>query len=108
MKRSSKKPPRGTLMIRLTASEKFIIDQKAKRSGHSKSSYLRSLGIKGEVRTRFTIEEREMIRQLIEMSNDLHQLVLMSKQEGLLTTLLHFTEYRNKFDQVFNKLIYAK
>ncbi len=63
---------------------------------------------KEKLKARFTADEREMIGQLIAMSNDLNQLVLMNKQEGLLTTLLHFEDYRNKFDQVFNKLIYAK
>ena len=109
MKKSSKKPSRVMRMeITLTVTEKFVICQKAKRSGLTARAYMRQMVIKGEVKARFTAEEREMIGQLIAMSNDLNQLVLINKQEGLLTTLLHFEGYRDKFDQVFNKLIYAK
>lgn len=94
--------------IWLTTPEKFIIDNKSERTGLSTSSYVRKMAIEGEVKARLTGEEQEMIKQLIGMSNDLHRLVMLTKQENLLTIMLRFEAYRDKFDQVFNKLVYDK
>ncbi len=50
MKKSSKKPSRVLRMeITLTVSEKFVICQKAKRSGLTACAYMRQMVIKGEI-----------------------------------------------------------
>jgi hypothetical protein len=90
--------------IRFTKSEAFIIREKAAKSGLAFTSYIRTMAINGEVRARFTDEERQFVRQLVGMSNNIDQLVKLGHQEGLLQALLHFESYRNKIDELLNHL----
>jgi hypothetical protein len=109
MKKSAGKLKREHSMgLWLTTPEKFIIDNKSRNTGLSTSSYVRKMAIEGNVNARFTDEELEMVKQLIGMSNELHQVVMLSREGNLLTAMLHFELYRDKFDQVFNKLVYDK
>jgi hypothetical protein len=60
--------------IRWSKTEHFIIRQKAAKAGLKVSAYLRQIAIEGKVTTRLNEEERQFVRQLIPMSNNLNQL----------------------------------
>jgi predicted DNA binding CopG/RHH family protein len=93
--------------IRFSKMEYFIIRQKASRAGLRASAYLREIAINGEVKLRISEEERQFIRQLIGMSNNLNQLTKNSYKEGMLKTMLHFEKFRNEFDVLLRKLNHA-
>jgi predicted DNA binding CopG/RHH family protein len=93
--------------IRFSKIEYFIIRQKASRAGLKASAYLRDIAINGEVKLRISEEERQFIRQLIGMSNNLNQLTKNSYKEGMLKTMLQFEKYRNEFDVLLKKLNHA-
>ena len=90
--------------IRLTRPEAFIIREKAQKAGLSFTDYIRKMAIYGEVKARFTEEERQFVRSLIGMSNNLNQLAKLGHQEGLLHALLHFQECRDQIDNLLNRL----
>jgi len=94
--------------IRLTRSEAFIIREKAQKAGLSFTSYIRKMAICGEVKARFTEEERHFVRGLIGLSNNLNQLVKLGHQEGLLNATLHFEKYRDQIDELLNRLRHGK
>ena len=88
----------------VTHQQYFIIQQKASKAGVNLSDYLRQTAVFGEVRTRWTEEERELFKGLVSISNDIHQLVELSRKEGVLSATLFFEQYRDKVDQIIKKI----
>lgn len=81
----------------------FIIQQKVAQAGVNMSDYMRQVAVTGQVKTRWTPEERELFRKLVGMANDLNQLVKIARQEGALSAVLHFEKYRNGMDEVLKR-----
>src|SRR5882762_7453656 len=92
----------------VTHAQYFVIQQKAGKAGVNISDYMRQVAIFGEVRTRWTPEEREVFKKLVGISNDLQQLVTIARQEGVLATMLYFEKYRTLIDEVIKRLSDAK
>jgi hypothetical protein len=90
--------------VRFTKAEYFIVKQKAGTSGLKLTEYIRKMAIEGMVTARLNEEERNFIRQLIGMANNLNQLTKKAHQEGMLIAILHFERYRNEIDQLLRKL----
>ena len=74
--------------VRFTKAEYFIVKQKAEKAGYRITQYIRVMSIKGQVIARLSPLEKEMIPQLIGMSNNLNQLAKKAHQAGLLTAML--------------------
>src|SRR5690349_14297034 len=72
--------------IRFSKTEYFIIRQKASEAGVKPSAYVREVAINGRVIKRLTEEERQFVRLLVAMSNNLNQLTKNSYKEGMLKT----------------------
>ena len=90
--------------VRFTRPEYFIIKEKAARAGTTASAYLRQVAIYATVSTRLTEEERQFVRQLIGMANNLNQLAKSCHQEGALRAMLYFENYRGHLDEILKKL----
>jgi hypothetical protein len=88
----------------VTKVQYFIIQQKAVQAGVNISDYMRQVAIFGQVKSRWKPEEREIFLKMVDMSNDVHQLVKVAKEEGALSALLHFEKYRNLIDDMINRL----
>ena len=88
----------------VTDAQYFIIRQKAAVAGVNISDYMRQMAIYGEVRSRWTAEERDIFKKMVGISNDLHQLVVVARQEGASSVLLHFERYRQLMDDVIKRL----
>ena len=90
--------------VRFSKLEYFVVRQKAERAGIKVSAYLRQTAIASAVINRLSEEERQFVRQLIGMSNNLNQLTKNSHQEGMLKTMLYFERFRNQIDVLLKKL----
>lgn len=90
--------------VRFTHHEYFIVREKAKQAGINTSEYIRQTTIRGRVNPRLTIEESQIVRQLIGMAVNLNQVAKISHKEGLLKAMLYFEEYRTQIDQLIMKL----
>lgn len=90
--------------IRFTRPEYFVIKEKAVKAGIKPSVYLRQLGINGGIISRLTAEERQFVRPLIGMANNLNQLAKACHQEGVLRAMLYFENYRKQLDEILKKL----
>jgi len=86
----------------------FLIQQKAIQAGVNISDYMRQAAIFAHVKTRWTAEERDLFKKMVSISNDLHQIVTIARQEGATTAMLHFQKYRQQIDEVIQKLSNAK
>ena len=62
------------------------------------------MALQGKIISRLTEEERQFVRQLIGMANNLNQLTKMGHQEGFITSVLMFEKYKNVIDELLEKL----
>src|SRR5688500_4151065 len=90
--------------VRFTSSEYFIIKEKAVDVEGNVSEYIRKSAIEATIKPRLSEDERQYVRQLIGMSNNLNQLVKACHREGLLQAMVYFESYRNQVDGVLKRL----
>lgn len=72
------------LRVRMTATERFQIDNKAKAAGMRSSSWIRAAAKSAKIVPRLTAEERRILWMLAELANNLNQLTKLAHQAGLL------------------------
>ena len=75
------------IRIRMTATERFQIDSKAKAAGMRSSTWIRAAAKSAKVVPRLTAEERRILWMLAELANNLNQLTKLAHQLGLLTVV---------------------
>ena len=90
--------------IRFSKTEYFIVKQHASKSGLKITVYIRQMALEGKVISRLNEEERQFVRQLIGMANNLNQLTKKGHQEGFITAVLMFEKYKNIIDELLDKL----
>jgi hypothetical protein len=90
--------------VRLTRTDHFVIKEKAAKAGMTTAAYLREAAIHCPIVARLTEEEREWIRKLIGMDNNLNQTAKACHQEGALRAVAYFEQYRGRFDELLKKL----
>jgi hypothetical protein len=71
------------ITARFSKLEHHILQQKAGKAGINVSEFLRQAAITVKVTARLTEEERNIIRQLIGMANNLNQMAKVANREGL-------------------------
>ena len=90
--------------IRFTKSEYFLVKHKASKAGLRITQYIREMAVEGKVLPRLTPEERDQVRQLVGMANNLNQLAKTAHQEGILKAMFYFDKYVKELDGVLRKL----
>ena len=60
--------------VRFTKAEYFIVQQKASKAGMKLTTFIREMALNGKVIAKISEEERQFVRQLIGISNNLNQL----------------------------------
>lgn len=68
--------------LKLTPKDYNSVKQKAEKLGMTPTEYARELTLKGCVKSRFTLEELDLIRQLAGMANNLNQVVKQANKSG--------------------------
>ena len=90
--------------VRFTKTEYFVVKQKALKAGLGVTVYVRSMALNGKVSAKMNEEERQFVRDLVGMSNNINQLAKKAHQEGLLKALLLFETYRDQLDFLLQKM----
>jgi hypothetical protein len=90
--------------INLTEPEYRLIQKNAREAGASISAYARRVSLEGKVNARLSEADRELFREAVAMSNDLHQLWKKAQEEGVEYALSSFETGRDAIDALLNKL----
>ena len=86
------------IRIRMTATERFYIDNKAKTAGMRSSSWIRAAAKSAKIVPRLTDDERHILWMLAELANNLNQLTKLAHQRGLLTIVRDCNKILNEID----------
>jgi hypothetical protein len=92
------------MRIRMTATERFYIDSKAKTAGMRSSSWIRAAAKSAKIVPRLTNEERRILWMLAELANNLNQLTKLAHQLGLLTVARDCSKILNEIDVTLKHL----
>ncbi len=90
--------------VRFSKSEYFIVKHKAEKAGLKISAYIRRMSINGQVMQRLNDEERQFVRQLVGISNNLNQLTKKAHQAGIHTIQINLEAYRNTINELLLQL----
>lgn len=85
-----------------------VIERKMARAGVHLSDYMRQVAVHGQVKAKWTEEEREMVKTLIGISVDIHRLVELGKEQGAVQTVVFFSKYRDIMDEIIKKLCHER
>jgi ketol-acid reductoisomerase len=92
------------IRIRMTATERFYIESKAKAAGMRSSSWIRAAAKSAKVVPRLTADERRILWMLAELANNLNQLTKLAHQLGLLTVARDCSKILNEIDVTLKHL----
>lgn len=71
-----------SINLKLTAADYVVLQRKAAKVGLSVTQYAREMTLNGGVKSRFTVEELDLMRKLSGEANNLNQLAKRANQAG--------------------------
>ena len=92
------------IRIRMSATERFQIVDKAKAAGMRPSTWIRASAKSAKIIPRLTADERRLLWMLAELSNNLNQLTKLAHQLGLLRVVRQCEQVIKEVDETFKKL----
>jgi len=92
------------IRVRMTATERFQIDNKAKAAGMPSSTWIRASAKSAKVIPRLTADERRILWMLAELANNLNQLTKLAHQLGLLRVVRQCQEVLKQIDDNLTQL----
>ena len=92
------------LRIRMTATDRFYINSKAKDAGMKASSWIRAAARNAKIVPRLTDNERRILWMLAELANNLNQITKLAHQLGLLTVARDCSKILNEIDVTLKHL----
>lgn len=92
------------LRVRMTATERFQIDNKAKAAGMRSSSWIRASAKSAKITPRLTAEERRILWMLAELANNLNQLTKLAHQLSLMSVVRDCTAILTEIDRTLKQL----
>ena len=71
-----------SINLKLTESDFKTVKEKAEKLGMKATQYAREMTLKGGIKSRFTLEELDLMRKLGGMSNNLNQIAKQANKSG--------------------------
>ena len=76
-----------SINLKLTEEDFKSVKEKAEKLGMKPTQYAREMTLKGGVKSRFTIEELNLMRKLAGMSNNLNQIAKQANKSGFFSSV---------------------
>ncbi|MDN5287698.1 MAG: Mobilization protein [Mucilaginibacter sp.] len=92
------------IRVRLTATERFLIESKARQAGIRISDWFRAAALKAKVVTRITAEDRRALHLLAGMANNLNQLTKLAHTSGIMSIVIKCGNLLIEIDQTLKYL----
>lgn len=92
--------------VRMTATDRFMVNAKAKDAGMRLSDWIRAVARTTKVVARLTPEDMQIMRMLTGLANNLNQLTRLAHRDGLFSVARKCGEVLMEIDQAlkyFNK-----
>lgn len=91
-----------SINLKLTEADFNKIREKAEKLGMKATQYVREMVLKGSVKSRFTIEELDLIRKLAGIANNLNQIAKKANQAGYIKEAIEIMEIMLQIKKILN------
>ncbi|WP_407932897.1 plasmid mobilization protein [Dysgonomonas sp. PF1-23] len=91
-----------SINLKLTAKDYALLKGKAEKLGMKVTQYAREMTLKGSIKSRFTLEELDLMRKLSGMGNNLNQIAKKANQAGLPNTAMEVIVIMNQFKKLLD------
>ncbi|MFV0418245.1 MAG: plasmid mobilization protein [Dysgonomonas sp.] len=71
-----------SINLKLTKADFRTVKEKAEKLGITSTQYVREITLKGEIKSRFTLEELDLMRKLSGVANNLNQIAKQANKSG--------------------------
>ncbi|MBB5645974.1 plasmid mobilization protein [Pedobacter cryoconitis] len=92
------------IRVRLTATERFLIESKARQAGMRISDWIRAAALKAKVVERVSAEDRRVLHLLAGMANNLNQLTKLAHNSGIISIVIKCDNLLTEIDQTLKYL----
>jgi hypothetical protein len=93
------------IRVRVTATERFMIETKARKANMRISDWFRSAALKATVIARLSTEDRQYHQVLAGMANNLNQLTKLAHVKGLMSIVMKCDALLTEIDQILKRLV---
>ena len=91
-----------SINLKLTENDYALLKVKAEKMGMKATQYAREMALKGGVKSRFTLEELDLMRKLSGMANNFNQITKLAHQRGLFMVTEVLIEIIDKIKSLFH------
>ena len=91
-----------SINLKLTEADFNKLKEKAGKLGLKATQYAREMVLKGCVKSRFTLEELDLMRRLAGIANNLNQIAKKANQTGFITEAIEIKGVMARIKQMFN------
>ena len=92
------------IRVRLTTTERFLIESKAREAGMQISDWIRAAALKAKVVGRISAEDRRILHLLAGMANNLNQLTKLAHTGGIMSIVISCDNLLTEIDQTLKYL----
>ena len=91
-----------SINLKLTEADFNRIREKAEKLGMKATQYVREMVLKGSVKSRFTLEELDLMRKLAGIANNLNQVAKKANQAGYIMEAIEIMKIMNQIKRMLN------
>lgn len=91
-----------SINLKLTEEDYKSVKEKAEELGMKATQYVREMTLKGAMKSRFTLEEHDLMRKLAGMANNLNQIARRINRNEFLQVGLDLVILANKIKELIN------
>ncbi len=91
-----------SINLKLTGEDFKAVKEKAGKLGMKATQYAREMTLKGGVKSRFTLEELDLMRKLAGMANNLNQIAKQVNKYGFSTTAIDVMMIADEIKKLFH------
>lgn len=92
------------IRVRLTTSERFLIESKARKAGVNLSDWIRACALKGNVISRMSAEDRRILHTMSGMANNLNQMTKLAHTGGIIGIAIRCDSLLKEIDHTLKTL----
>ena len=92
----------ASINLKLTEADFNKIREKAEKLGMKATLYVREMVLKGSVKSRFTLEELDLMRKLAGIANNLNQIAKKANQAGYIMEAIEIMKIMTQIKRMLN------
>ena len=91
-----------SINLKLTSKDYNSVKEKAGELGMTPTQYARELTLEGSIKSRYTLEQLDLMRKLSGMANNLNQIAKQANKSGFFVSAMEVTKISEQIKELFN------